>query len=93
MLGVFLLPEFTRLEHKYKDLLSLVMECMCAQTRSLYSHLKEFLRNGVGTHVSSKGKIPSTAKILFRGVSEPQHCVSQDSDPNTLPAEVFWLPR
>ena len=26
----------------------------------LYSHMKEFLGNGVRTHVNSKGKIPST---------------------------------
>ena len=28
-----------------------------------YSHLKEFLGNGVRTHVNSKGKIPSTEKF------------------------------
>ena len=30
----------------------------------LYSHPKEFWVNGVRTHVSSKGKIPSTREIL-----------------------------
>ena len=30
------------------------------QDLSLYSHLKEYLGNGVRTHVNSKGKIPST---------------------------------
>ena len=34
-----------------------VMQCMCAQTNlGLYSHWKEFCRNGVSTHVNSKGK-------------------------------------
>ena len=32
----------------------------------LYSHPKEFLGNGVRTHVNSKGKILSTGKILLR---------------------------
>ena len=30
------------------------------QDLSLYSHLKEYLGNGVRAHVNSKGKIPST---------------------------------
>ena len=37
----------------------------------LYSHPKEFLGNGVRTHVNSKGKILSTRKILPRGVLYP----------------------
>ena len=37
---------------------------------SLHSHLKEFLRNGVRTHVNSKGKTPSTRRRL-RGGSNP----------------------
>ena len=51
----------------------------------LYSHPKEFWGNGVGTHFNSKGKIPSTRKILLRGRSNLQHCTKQDSKPNTLP--------
>ena len=51
----------------------------------LYSHPKEFLGNGVRTQVNSKGKIPSTGKILPRGGSNPRHCMKQDSEPNTLP--------
>ena len=51
----------------------------------LYSHPKEFLRNGVRTHVNSKGKIPSTGKILPRGVSNPRPYIAQDNEPNTLP--------
>ena len=31
----------------------------------LYSHPKEFLENGIRTHVNSKGKIPSTRKKIF----------------------------
>ena len=38
--------------------------CVHRHDLGLYSHRKEFLVNGVRTHVKSKGKIPST------GVSE-----------------------
>ena len=61
----------------------------CVYTLGLYSHLKEFGGNGFRTHVSSKGKIPSTRKILLRGGSKPRHCITQDSEPNTLPTELF----
>ena len=52
----------------------------------LYSHPKEFLRNGVRTHVNSKGKIPSNRKILLRGGSNPRRCIKQDTEPN----KPFW---
>ena len=39
-----------------------------------YSHLKEFLGNGVRTHVNSNGKIPST------GENSPQRKI----EPTTL---------
>ena len=55
----------------------------------LYSYPKEFLRNGVRTHVNSKGKIPSTGKIPLRGGSNPRRCIKQDSEPDTLPTELF----
>ena len=51
----------------------------------LYSHPKEFWANGVRTHVYCKGKIPSIGKILRWGVSNPGHCIKQDSKPNALP--------
>ena len=51
----------------------------------LYSHLKEFLGTGVRTHVSSKGKIPSTGKILPRGTSNPWRFIKQNSKRSTLP--------
>ena len=51
----------------------------------LNSHPKEFWGNGVRTHVNFKGKIPSTGKLLSRGVSNPLRCIKQDSEPNTLP--------
>ena len=50
----------------------------------VYSHLKEFCWNGVRTHANSKGKIPSTRKILPRGGSNLQRCIKQDSKPNAL---------
>ena len=50
-----------------------------------HSYRKEFWGNGVRTHVNSKRKMPSTGKNLPRGVSNPRHCIKQDSEPNTLP--------
>ena len=56
MLGVFLLPAFTHLGHEHQDLFSL-----CDGIHVFTdSHPKEFLRNGVRTHINSKGKVPST---------------------------------
>ena len=37
--------------------------CVRRLDLSLYSHPKEFLGNGVRTHVNSKGKIPTTRII------------------------------
>ena len=52
----------------------------------LYSHPKEFWGNAVRTYLSSKWKIPSTGKkILLSGGLNPQRCIKQDSEPNTLP--------
>ena len=62
------LPAYTCLGHECQDL----------------SHPKEFWGSGVRTHVNSKGKIPSTEKILLRGGSNPWRCIKQDSEPNTL---------
>ena len=62
MLGVFLLPTFTRLGHECQDLLSPCdgMQYVHRLYLGLYSHPKEFLGNGVKIHLNSKGKIPST---------------------------------
>ena len=60
--------------------------CVHRLDLGLYSHPKEFWGNGVRTHVNSKGKIPSTGKILLRGGWDPRRCIKQDSQPNTLPA-------
>ena len=57
--------------------------CVHRQDLGLCSHLKEFWGNGVRTHVNSKGKIPSTGKIL-KG-SNPGRCFKQDSKSNILP--------
>ena len=54
----------------------------------LYSHPKEFGRNGVRNHVNSKGKNP-LYRILRRG-SNPHCCIPQDIESNTLPTKLFW---
>ena len=53
--------------------------CVHRLDLSLYSHPKEFGENGIRTHVNSKGKIPSTVKILPRGGSTPRLCIQQDT--------------
>ena len=52
-----------------------------------YSHLKEFGGNGVRTHVNSKGK--NLPYLRLRGGWNTQHCITQDSKPNTLLTELF----
>ena len=46
------------------------MKCMCAQTRPRFILSSEGVLggNGVGTHVNSKGKIPSTGKCPQRRI-------------------------
>ena len=55
----------------------------------LYSHPKEFLGNGFRTHDYSK-KNPLYHRL--RGGLNPQRCITQDSEPNTLPTELFQPP-
>ena len=57
---------------------------------SQYCHVNEFDGNGARTYVNSMGKKNLYRK--FRGGSNPQHCIMQDSDPNTLPTELFQSP-
>ena len=86
-LGVFLLKVYARVGHERQDLWSPCDGNASAHRLDfgLYSHPKEFWGNGVGTHVGSKGKAPSTGKILPREASNPRRCIKQDSEPNTLP--------
>ena len=61
---------------------------MCAQTRPRFILLSERVSgNGVRTHVNSKGNNPLYLRL--RGGSNPQHCITQDTKPNTLPTELF----
>ena len=84
MLGVFLLLAFNCLGHECQDHESVLWNaCVHRLDLGLYSHPKEFLGNGVRAHVNSKEKIPFIGKILPRGGSNPQHCIKQDSKPNT----------
>ena len=55
----------------------------------LYSHPKEFLGNGVRTYVNTE---PQPEKFSSEGGSNPQCCVKQDREPNTLPTEILWPP-
>ena len=59
MLGVYLLPPFIRLGHECQESVQW-NACVHRLDLSFYPHPKEFLGNGVGTHVNSKGNIPST---------------------------------
>ena len=49
---------------------------------------KRVLGNGVRTHVNSKGKNPLYQRL--RGTSNPQNCITQDSESNTLLTELSW---
>ena len=72
--------------------LSLCNVCVHRLDLGLCSHLKEFLGNGVRTHANSQGKILSTWKIFLSGGWNLWHCIMQDSEPNTLPTELFQPP-
>ena len=71
MLDVFLLSAFTHLGHECLDLLS---PCdgvyVTTDWTLIYTHLKEFIGNGVKTHGNSKRKITCTLQGL-RGGSNP----------------------
>ena len=67
--------------------------CVHRLDLGLHSHPKEFWGDGVRTHVNSKGKIPSTGKILHRVGSNPRRCIMQDSEQNTLPTELSRPPQ
>ena len=69
----------------------LVMECMHAQTRPRFIlSPKRDLGYGVRTHANSKGKNPVYRRL--KGRSNLWHCIMQDSEPNTLPTELFRPP-
>ena len=80
MLGVFLLPAFTRLGHECQDLLS---ACVHKLDLGLYSHPKEF-----GGEWSKKPCFLQGGKPL-RGGLNPQRCITQDREPNILLTELF----
>ena len=66
------------------------MECMCAQTRPRFIlSSKRVLRNGVRNHVNFKGKKSHLWRL--RGGLNSGHCIMHDSEPNTLPTELFRL--
>ena len=90
VLGVFLLPAFTRLGHECQDLFESVRwnACVHRLDLGLYSHPKEFWGNGVWTHVNSKGKIPSTGKCPQRSI-EPATLWQRAQ---ALPTELFRPP-
>ena len=71
-------------------MMMMMMMMMIMVDLGLCSHPSAFLRSGVRTHFNSKGKIPPTEKNLFRGGSNPRRRIKQDSELNTLPAELFW---
>ena len=92
MLGVFLLPAFTRQGHERQELLS-SCDGMHRLDLGLCSHPTEFWGNGVRTHVNSKENISSTGKNLPRGGWNPRRCVKQDSELNTLPTSSTHYQR
>ena len=61
------------------------MEWMRAQT--VYSLIRKSFREWSHSHVNSKGKKPLHHRL--RGRRNPPRCITQDSEPNTLPTELF----
>ena len=47
-------------------------------------------RGGVRTHVNSKRKIPSTENFSSEEDRTHDAASRSDSEPNTLPTELFW---
>ena len=60
--------------------------CVHRLDLGLYSYLKEYLGNGVRTHVNSKGKIPCTERFQ---VGLNLGYIVQDSKRSTLLTELF----
>ena len=108
MLGVFLLPAFTRLGHERQNLLC---PCdgmhVCTDQISVYTLIrKSFGGNGVRAHVNSKGKIPSTGKKSLQRRIEPttllkagqraHHTTNELFRPSILLRSLLylnWLPQ
>ena len=75
--------------------------CVHTLDLDLYSHLKEFLGNGVRTHVNSKGTIPSTKSseedrthdaALLRTPSPTHYWLSYSSSPKPDPRWILTSP-
>ena len=89
MLGVFLLPAFTRLGHECQDLWSGEMECMCAQTRPRFILLSERVLGESEPTLTPRGKVSWTRKILLRGGWNPERrTVSPTHYQRAIPAPL-----
>ena len=91
MLGVFLLPAFTRLGHGGQDLLS---SCdglhVCTDQTSVYTLIQRHFGGMESKPVlTPEKKCPLPEFVFLRGGSNPGRCITQDSEPNTLPTELF----
>ena len=91
MLGVLFLPAFSPLGHEIQNRVSTYDGMHECTDLGLYSRPKEFLRNAAKTHVNSMGKNALYRRL--RGRSNSRRCITQDSKPQTLPAELFWPPE
>ena len=80
MLGVFLLPAFTRLGLECQDLLS---PCDGMHVCKNCTLIRESFG---GMESEMMGKIPLyRKKSLLRGSPNPRRCIKQNCEPNTLP--------
>ena len=79
--------------HLFKTWLSGSLEserwivCEHRMDLGLFSHPTEFVRNGVRIHANSNEKNPVYQRL--RGGWNLPCCIRQDSQPNTLPAELL----
>ena len=63
--------------------------CVHRLDLDLYFHQTELWGHWFRTHVNSKGKIPSSGGS---GSWNPLSCITQASDPSTLPPELYEIP-
>ena len=60
---------------------------VCTNETSVYLSSKRVFRESSQNPCELQGKDPLYGRL--RGGSNPQRCIKQDSEPNTLPTELF----
>ena len=89
LLGACFLPAFTHLWHECQDRLSPYNGMhMCTDYTSVYTLIWKGFREWSPNTCKLQGKVPLYQRLRAR--FNTQNSITQDSEPNTLPAELFW---